>query len=65
MNNEFILSNGVALPIVQGFREQVKSNWRNAYKDFDNSNDEMSMDKINNLKNDIRHGTQILAKCII
>ena len=48
MNNEFILSNGVALPIVQGFREQVKSNWRNAYKDFDNSNDEMSMDKINN-----------------
>ena len=63
MNNEFILSNGVSLPIVQGFREQVKSNWRNAYKDFDNSNDEMSMDKINNLKNDIRNGTQILAKC--
>ena len=32
MNNEFILSNGVSLPIVQGFREQVKSNWRNATK---------------------------------
>ena len=63
MNSEFVLSNGFALPIVNGFREQIKPNWRNAYKDFDNLNDDMPIEKINNLKNDILTANQILSKC--
>ena len=63
MNNEFILSNGVALPIVDGFREQIKPNWRNAYRDFNNLNDDISEEKINKLKHDIRHANNLLSKC--
>ena len=33
----FKLSNGYELPIVDGWREQIKSNWRKAYKEFEYS----------------------------
>ena len=62
MNKEFILSSGYALPIVNGFRESIKPNWRKAYKDFNNLNDEISIEKANKLKNDIKSGVEILSK---
>ena len=31
----FKLSNGYELPIVKGFREQIKPNWKKAYKNFE------------------------------
>tara|TARA_R100000008_G_scaffold60327_1_gene37900 strand:+ start:358 stop:1296 length:939 start_codon:yes stop_codon:yes gene_type:complete len=62
MNDEFILSNGVTLPIVKGFREKIKPNWRNAYRDFDNLNDDITPEKINTMKNDIRFANVLLSK---
>ena len=56
----FKLSNGYELPIVKGFREQIKSTWRKAYKDFEY--DPIPTDKINKLKNDISLASFFLSK---
>ena len=56
----FKLSNGYELPIVDGFREQIKSNWRNAYKNFEY--DPIPIEKTNKLKYDIKTATHILSK---
>ena len=56
----FKLSSGYELPIVDGFREQVKSNWRNAYKNFEY--DPIPIEKTNKLKYDIKTATHILSK---
>ena len=47
----FKISSGYELPIVKGFREQIKSNWRKAYKNFEY--DPIPIEKTNKLKHDI------------
>jgi len=56
----FKLNNGFELPIVPGFREQVKSNWRIAYKNFEYK--PIEQDKATKLKQDINHATSYLSK---
>lgn len=56
----FKLSNGYELPIVDGWREQIKSNWRRAYKNFEY--DSIPIEKVNKLKNDIQMASYILSK---
>lgn len=56
----FKLSNGYDLPIVEGWRERVKSNWRNAYKEFEYS--PIPQEKVNKLKHDIKLAAYILSK---
>lgn len=56
----FKLSNGYELPIVEGWREQIKSNWRKAYKNFEYS--PIPAEKIHNLKYDINSATNFLSK---
>ncbi len=57
---KFKLSNGYDLPIVPGFREQIKKGWRNAYKKFEYS--PISKEKTHNLKHDINLAAHILSK---
>ena len=56
----FKISSGYDLPIVEGFREQIKSNWRKAYRDFEYSPE--TAEKVNKLKHDIRNASGILSK---
>ena len=56
----FKLTNGYELPLVDGWREQVKPNWRKAYRKFEYS--PISPEKINNLKNDIYLANNFLSK---
>ena len=56
----FKLSNGYELPIVDGWREQIKSNWRKAYKEFEYS--PIPIEKANKLKHDIKMASYILSK---
>ena len=56
----FKLSNGYELPIIDGWREQIKSNWRKAYKEFEYS--PIPIEKINKLKHDIQMASYILSK---
>ena len=56
----FKLTSGYELPIVDGWREQIKSNWRKAYKNFEYS--PIPLEKINNLKHDIHSATNFLSK---
>ena len=56
----FKLSNGYELPIVEGWREKVKSNWRKAYKEFEYL--PIPIEKVNKLKNDIQMASYILSK---
>jgi len=56
----FTLENGVDLPIVPGFREQVKSNWRSAFRDFEYQ--PLDIEKAGRLKHDIKHATTFLSK---
>ena len=46
----FKLSNGYELPIVEGWREKIKSNWRKAYKEFEYS--PIPIEKLNKLKHE-------------
>ena len=39
MRKTFKISSGYDLPIVDGFREQIKSNWRSAYRNFEYSSE--------------------------
>jgi 2-polyprenyl-3-methyl-5-hydroxy-6-metoxy-1,4-benzoquinol methylase len=56
----FELSNGYELPIVKGFREQIKSTWRNAYRDFEF--DSIPIEKTHKLKHDIKNASLFLSK---
>ena len=56
----FKLSNGYELPIVEGWREKIKSNWRKAYKEFEYS--PIPIEKVNKLKHDIQMASYILSK---
>ena len=56
----FTLDNGIELPIIPGFREQVKSNWRSAFRDFEYQ--PLDAQKATNLKNDIKHAANFLNK---
>jgi len=57
---KYQLQNGFELPIIQGFREQVKNNWRKAYKNFEYQ--PVEKDKVNKLKQDINHAASYLSK---
>lgn len=56
----FKLNNNFEMPIVSGFREQIKPNWRKAYKNFEYST--IPKEKVNNLKHDINHAVSYLSK---
>ena len=56
----FKLSSGYELPIVPGFRETIKSGWRNAYKEFEYS--PIPKDKTHKLKHDVNLATYFLSK---
>ena len=58
--NSFKLQSGFEMPIVPGFREQVKSNWRKGFKTFEYQ--PIAADKVNNLKNDVKNASNILSK---
>lgn len=69
--NYFTTEKKIALPIIEGFRERVKPNWKTAYRTFEFS--EMSLEKANTLKKDIKlaghllglHGIEIQGKDIL
>ena len=50
MIDSFKTSNGLVIPVIPGFREKVKSNWKSAFKSFEYS--ELELDKANHLKKD-------------
>lgn len=68
---EFVTSNGTTIPIIEGFRERIKPNWKSAFKPFEFS--EMTLEKANKLKKDIQlasvflgaHGVTIKDKDIL
>lgn len=56
--NHFNTSNNIALPIIDGFRDRLKPNWKSAFRDFEYS--EMSLEKANKLKHDINLASNLL-----
>lgn len=60
MNTIFQTENNLQLPIVPGFREQVKPTWKSVFKSFEYS--PISFEKANNLKTDLRSAISILNK---
>ena len=58
--NQFITENQYSIPIVEGWREIIKSNWRNAYKEF--TFDNIDLTTILKLKKDINESVHWLSK---
>ena len=56
----FNLSTGYELPIVNGFRERIKPNWKKVFKTF--KYDDIPKEKVNKLKHDIFHAKNLLEK---
>lgn len=61
MNNFFTTKNGLEIPIIPGFREQIKSNWRKAYKKFEQPvTPNLPLETVNKLKKDVYAAESLL-----
>lgn len=56
----FITEDKIEIPVLDGFREQVKSNWRRAFKNFEYT--ELELNKANSLKSDFKFASSFLEQ---